>query len=210
MNTSRTERALAYALGVLAKVEPQEVVTTGLMTLTTFVLMSGYYLVKTAREPLILLHWGAETKLYIEAAQALILVGVVRAYSAIAARVGRMKLLAIVYLFFASNMLVFAGLAKMKLAIGDLVSAAVVWFAFRARMPPCLLRRRERAGDGEDPPPLARGGRHRDRPGVAGDGSSRKVCAGAKSDRSLPAALEDRVGDSRRVYSGRGPPPSHP
>jgi hypothetical protein len=82
--------------------------------------------VKTAREPLILLHWGAETKLYIEAAQALILVGVVRAYSAIAARVGRMKLLAIVYLFFASNMLVFAGLAKMKLAIGDLVSAAVV------------------------------------------------------------------------------------
>jgi ATP:ADP antiporter, AAA family len=118
VKTSRNERALAYALGLLAKVEPQEVVTTGLMTLATFVLMSGYYLVKTAREPLILLHWGAETKLYIEAAQALILVGVVRAYSAIAARVGRMKLLAIVYLFFASNMFVFAGLAKMKLAIG--------------------------------------------------------------------------------------------
>ncbi len=57
-------------------------------------------------------------KSYAAAGQALLLVGVVRVYSEIARRFGRMKLLAIVYLFFVSNLLVFAALARTPLPIG--------------------------------------------------------------------------------------------
>lgn len=118
MSPSRLERALALLLRPFVKIRPEETITTILMALIAFILMTGYYLLKTAREPLILLQWGAEAKLYAEAGQALILLMVVRAYGAIARRVGRMKLLASVYLFFASNMVVFAALARTNLHIG--------------------------------------------------------------------------------------------
>lgn len=118
MSGSRAERSLARILRPFAQIRPEETITTILMTLIAFLLMTGYYLLKTAREPLILLERGAEAKLYAEAGQALILLGVVRAYGAIARRVGRMKLLASVYLFFASNMVIFAALSKTSLHIG--------------------------------------------------------------------------------------------
>ena len=115
---SPLERLLSRALRVFAKVEPGEAITATVMTLIVFLLMTAYYLLKTAREPLILLQGGAEEKIYLEAGQAVLLVGVVRAYSAIARRVGRMKLLATVYLFFTSNMVVFGVLARTHLHIG--------------------------------------------------------------------------------------------
>ncbi|MGH7295538.1 MAG: NTP/NDP exchange transporter [Polyangiaceae bacterium] len=92
--------------------------TAGLMTLSVFLLLTAYYLLKTAREPLILLHGGAEVKQYAAAGQALLLVVVVNAYSALARRVGRQKLIATVYLFFVSNLLVFAVLARANVVIG--------------------------------------------------------------------------------------------
>src|SRR5262249_9562020 len=76
------------------------------------------YLLKTAREPLILLHGGAEVKSYAAAGQSVLLVVVARAYSAIARRAGRLRLLAIIYLFFASNLVVFAALARAGVSIG--------------------------------------------------------------------------------------------
>ncbi len=109
---------MARCLRAFAKVEPAEVITASGMTLIVFVLMTAYYLLKTAREPLILLQGGAEVKLYAEAGQALLLVGVVRVYSALARRVGRLKLLATVYLVFASNMVIFAFFAQTKIHIG--------------------------------------------------------------------------------------------
>lgn len=118
MNSSRAERALAGALRPFTRVTPEESLVVLAMTLVAFVLMGGYYLLKTAREPLILIEWGAETKLYAEAAQAVILVGVVRAYEAIARRVDRLRLIAFVYLFFVSNMIVFALLARAGVHVG--------------------------------------------------------------------------------------------
>ena len=112
------ERALAYGLRPFAKVEPAEAVTAALLTLTVFLLLTAYYLLKTAREPLILLHGGAEVKQYAAAGQALLLVVVVNAYSALARRVGRQRLIATVYLFFASNLVVFAVLARANVVIG--------------------------------------------------------------------------------------------
>ena len=112
------ERGLSRVLRVFAKVEPGEAITASLLTLTVFLLLTGYYLLKTAREPLILLHGGAEVKQYAAAGQALILIVVVRAYSALARRVGRQRLIATVYLFFASNLVVFAALARANVVIG--------------------------------------------------------------------------------------------
>lgn len=88
------------------------------MTLAVFLLLAGYYLLKTAREPLILLHGGAEVKQYAAAGQAMLLVGVVRGYAWLAKRVGRTKLIATVYLFFVSNLIAFAVLARARMTIG--------------------------------------------------------------------------------------------
>src|SRR5580698_8670506 len=87
------ERGLSRLLRPFAKVEKGEAITASLLTLTVFLLLTGYYLVKTAREPLILLHGGAEVKQYAAGGQALLLVGVVRAYSWLATRVGTRRLL---------------------------------------------------------------------------------------------------------------------
>jgi AAA family ATP:ADP antiporter len=101
-----------------ARVEAREVTGVVLMTLAAFLLLSAYYLLKTVREPLILLQGGAEVKLYARAGQAVIMTGVVYAYGELARRVGRMKLLAIVFLFFISNLAVFAMLARTTIQIG--------------------------------------------------------------------------------------------
>jgi AAA family ATP:ADP antiporter len=117
-STSRFDGVLARLLRPFGKVEPGEALTASALTLTVFLLLTAYYLLKTAREPLILLHGGAEVKQYAAAGQALILVVVVRAYSALASRVGRQKLIATVFLFFVSNLVVFAALARANVVIG--------------------------------------------------------------------------------------------
>jgi len=88
------------------------------MALCAFLLLTAYYLLKTVREPLILLQGGAEVKLYARAGQALLMVGVVFLYGELARRVGRMKLLSFVFLFFISNLAVFALRATTDVAIG--------------------------------------------------------------------------------------------
>src|SRR6185436_11482826 len=52
----------ARAFRPFSKVHPDEVGIVVLMTLTTFLLLTAYYLLKTVREPLILLQGGAEMK----------------------------------------------------------------------------------------------------------------------------------------------------
>ena len=111
-------RLLAKLLRPFTKVHPEEAVTVGLMTISAFLVLCAYYLLKTVREPLILLQGGAEVKLYARAGQALLMVGVVHLYGELARRVGRMRLLAIVFLFFISNLVVFAVLARANVAIG--------------------------------------------------------------------------------------------
>jgi ATP:ADP antiporter, AAA family len=101
-------RGLALALRPFAKVEPGEAISALVLMLTVFLLLMAYYFLKTAREPLILLSGGAEVKSYSSAGQSLLLLAVVPAYSALARRVGRMKLVAGIYGFFAANLVVFA------------------------------------------------------------------------------------------------------
>jgi AAA family ATP:ADP antiporter len=112
------QHLLAKVFRPFTKVEPQEVVTVVIMTSAAFLLLTAYYLLKTVREPLILLQGGAELKLYARAGQAVIMVGIIWAYGELARRVGRMKLLAFVFVFFLSNLAIFAFLARTDLQIG--------------------------------------------------------------------------------------------
>ena len=94
-------------LSPLADVRPGEAGSVLLMMLTMFLLLSAYYLLKTAREGFILSEGGAEVKSYSSAGQALLLLGIVPAYSALASRVNRTQLVQWVTLFFFSNLILF-------------------------------------------------------------------------------------------------------
>jgi AAA family ATP:ADP antiporter len=97
-----------YVLGLFAEVHPGEAVTALWLAANVFLLLTAYYLLKVAREPLILgAEGGAEIKSYAAAGQSVLLIFVAIAYGEIAARVDRMKLIALVTLFFGSNLLVF-------------------------------------------------------------------------------------------------------
>lgn len=74
--------------------------TALLMMLNIFVVLVAYYVIKTAREPLILATGGAELKSYAAAAQAGVLMLLVPFYSWVQSRVDRQKLLNGVILFF--------------------------------------------------------------------------------------------------------------
>jgi len=116
--SSASERVLSRLFRPFGQVEPHEAITAALMASTVFLLLSAYYLLKTAREPLILLQGGAEVKSYASAGQSVLLLFVVRAYSELARRVGRMTLVATVYLFFAANLVLFAILARTEIRLG--------------------------------------------------------------------------------------------
>ncbi len=116
---SRSGGILSTLLKPFADVKANEAAGALLLTFTVFLLLTAYYLLKTAREPLILvLHDGARVKSYASVGQSLLLIVVIKIYSEIARRVGRLKLLAIIYLFFISNLILFAVLERAKMNIG--------------------------------------------------------------------------------------------
>jgi AAA family ATP:ADP antiporter len=88
------------ALRVFGDVRAGEGATVLLMCLNVFLLLTAYYVLKTAREPLILLAGGAELKSYAAAAQALALIGYVPLYGWAARKLPRQRFLSAVILFF--------------------------------------------------------------------------------------------------------------
>ncbi|MEO7327242.1 MAG: MFS transporter [Minicystis sp.] len=97
---------LEWVLNLFAEVRSGEGPTSAMLTLNVFLLLTAYYLLKTAREPLILVS-GAEVKSYSSAGQALLLIPGTYVYGLIAQRVGRMRLIATVTLFFVANLIAF-------------------------------------------------------------------------------------------------------
>src|SRR5512139_884157 len=86
-------------LRVFGDVRAGEGATVLLMCLNVFLLLMAYYILKTAREPLILLAGGAELKSYAAAAQALTLIAYVPVYGWLAQKLPRQRFLATVILF---------------------------------------------------------------------------------------------------------------
>lgn len=85
-----------------------EAATTLLMLANIFLILICYSVIKTVREPLILVSGGAEVRSYTAAGQAVLLMGFVPFYSWFASRVDRLKLLVGVTLFFVLNIELFA------------------------------------------------------------------------------------------------------
>src|SRR4051812_38305134 len=94
-------------LSPIADVHRGEGLSALLMTLTMFLLLSGYYLLKTAREGFILSEGGAEVKSYSSAGQALLLLVLVPAYGSLASRGSRGGLVPGVALSFCGMLVVF-------------------------------------------------------------------------------------------------------
>ncbi|HEY6617205.1 MAG TPA: hypothetical protein VIZ32_21900, partial [Vicinamibacterales bacterium] len=91
---------LDRTLSMFADVRAGEGATAALMLANIFLLLVCYSVIKTVREPLILLGGGAEVRSYASAGQAILLMGFVPLYSWFASRVDRVKLLVGVTVFF--------------------------------------------------------------------------------------------------------------
>jgi len=105
-------------LSPIADVRRGETASALLMMSTMFLVLAGYYLLKTAREVFILSEGGAEVKSYSSAGQAILLLVLVPAYGAFASRVNRIQLVQWVTLFFASNLVMFLIALSAGLRIG--------------------------------------------------------------------------------------------
>jgi AAA family ATP:ADP antiporter len=95
-------------------VHPGEGQNVLLLFANIFLLLVAYYVLKTVREPLILLTGGAEVKTYAAAAQAALLLVYVPAYGWLAGRLPARRLVITVVLFFVAciEVFFFAGLAS--------------------------------------------------------------------------------------------------
>ncbi|MFN0103252.1 MAG: NTP/NDP exchange transporter [Bryobacteraceae bacterium] len=105
-------------LSLFADVRAGEGLGALLLTANVLLLLGSYYLLKTAREPLILTEGGASVKAYSSAGQAALLMLLVPLYGLIASRVNRLKLVVGLTLFFASHLLIFQFLGLTGVEIG--------------------------------------------------------------------------------------------
>ena len=108
------ERAglLDRALRLFTDVRAGEGGTALLLTLNVLLLLAAYYCIKPVREALILAGEGAEVKSYAAAGQAILLLGLVPAYGALADRLPRRRLLNAVTAFFVVCLIAFYALTR--------------------------------------------------------------------------------------------------
>jgi AAA family ATP:ADP antiporter len=109
---------LDRSLALFTDVRAGEGATALLLAANVFFLLGFYYVLKTVREALILTEGGAEVKSYSAAGQALLLLGLVPVYGAIASRVDRVRLVSGVTLFFASHLVLFYLLGAAGVRVG--------------------------------------------------------------------------------------------
>jgi ATP:ADP antiporter, AAA family len=99
-------------LSLFAEVKPGEGLTSLILMANVLLLLVAYYVLKTVREPLILASGGAQLKAYATAAQAVLLIGFVPAYSALTKRLKRMQLITATLIFYAAVFVLFWVFAK--------------------------------------------------------------------------------------------------
>src|SRR6185369_3349470 len=105
---SSERSGLERVLSVVTEVRPGEGITALLFTLNVFLLLVAYYVIKPVREGLILaMESGAEKKSYASAAIAITLLLAVPAYSKVANKISKHKLVVGMSLFFATHLVAF-------------------------------------------------------------------------------------------------------
>jgi AAA family ATP:ADP antiporter len=105
-------------LSIFADVRAGEGPNALLLAFNVFLLLGAYYMLKPAREALILAEYGAEQKAYAAAAQAILLIGIVPLYGWLGTRIPRMPLMATTAVFFASNLVLFYLLGQAGFRLG--------------------------------------------------------------------------------------------
>ena len=123
-------------LSLITDVRAGEGVTALLLTLNVFCLLALYSVLKPVRSALILSESGAVAQSYAAAAQASLLLFLVPLYGKFASMVNRVRLISLVTMFFAANLLVFyaLGLAGMRIGI-----AFYIWLGIFNMMAPAQL-----------------------------------------------------------------------
>jgi ATP:ADP antiporter, AAA family len=116
---------LERCLRVFGDVRSGEASTVLLMLLNIFLILAGYYVCKTVREPLIFASGGAELKSYTAAGQALVLMLFIPLYGWFASKVDRARLIYGVTLFFILNLELFW--LGAKLGVPYLGVAFFIW-----------------------------------------------------------------------------------
>lgn len=118
-----TSAVVDRLLRPFTKVRAGEGVTATLMLVCVFLILSAYYVMKTAREGLILSGGtfglrGDELKTYATGAMALLLIAVVPAYGALANRVRRIRLINVCYAIVIASLMAFYVMALARASIG--------------------------------------------------------------------------------------------
>jgi AAA family ATP:ADP antiporter len=109
---------LEQFLGLFTEVRAGEGPIALLLTINLFLILTAYYVLKPVREALILAGGGAEVKSYAAAGQAILLLGAVPLYSALASRFTRRRLINTVTLFFTACLITFYLLARLNVPLG--------------------------------------------------------------------------------------------
>jgi AAA family ATP:ADP antiporter len=115
---SDTKTGASRFLGMFTEVHSGEIGAVLLVSLNFFLLLGAYYILKAVRESLILSESGAEAKSYAAAGQAILLLGIVPAFSALASRIDRVRLVSGITLFFVSNLVLFIVCVRSNLQVG--------------------------------------------------------------------------------------------
>lgn len=119
---------LAPILRLFTDVREGEAAQALLLALLFFLLLLSYYLIKPVREALLLVDADApRMKSYLSGAQAVLFVFVVKAFSSLASRVARHRLISIVTAFFISNLAVFYLLHTAGVPTKGLGIAFFIW-----------------------------------------------------------------------------------
>jgi AAA family ATP:ADP antiporter len=105
-------------LSLFTEVKEGEGIFAILLFLNVFLILTSYYIMKPVREALILAGGGAEIKSYASAGQALLFLVIVPLYAKLAGRFPRRQLINIVTSFFVGCLVVFYGLALLRVPLG--------------------------------------------------------------------------------------------
>ena len=115
---------------LLSDVRSGEGKTALLFGASLFIGLFAYYVLKTVREPLILVTGGAEVRTYATAMQALLLMGIVPLYARLAQHVDRKRLVLTTQIGFIASMELFAVLSALR--VPYLGIAFYVWLGVYA------------------------------------------------------------------------------
>jgi AAA family ATP:ADP antiporter len=117
--SSKRLSILDRILNIVAEVKAGEGALALLLLATVFLILCAYYVLKTVREGLILSGVGGdEVKIALTGLMALLMLGIVPAYSHLASRVPRKRLLGVSYSLVIGSLVVFFVLGRAGLSVG--------------------------------------------------------------------------------------------